>query len=252
MGPILEMMIAGTASYNSLQASLSKHLSHGLQFQINFTWSRSIDLSSIPSLAWTGGVANPFNLRFNRGTSSVNFPLISITNFIYQTPALKNSGHFLNGALGRWEVSGIWTMQSGLPFGIVGGDGNNNSEALQYGDRADVTGQPYAAHQGGKSHWLNQYFNPAAFTINAPGTFGNSARNILRGPGTNTADIGIDKNWQVHERINLQFRWEMFNAFNRPSFGIPNNDPSSSNFGQITTIGVTPPRVMQGALKLSF
>jgi hypothetical protein len=165
---------------------------------------------------------------------------------------MKKSGRILSNALGRWEVSGIWTMQSGLPFGIVGGDGNNNSGALQYGDRANVTGQPYMAHQGGKSHWLNQYFNPAAFTINAPGTFGNSGRNILQGPGTDTADIGVDKNWQIRERYNLQFRWEMFNAFNRPSFGIPNNDPSSSNFGQITTIGVTPPRVMQGALKVNF
>jgi hypothetical protein len=252
MGPIFEMMTAGTASYHSLQASLSKHLSHGLQFQTNFTWSKSMDLSSIPSLAWTGGVANPFDVRFNRGISSVNFPLISITNFIYQTPSMKKSGRILSNALGRWEVSGIWTMQSGLPFGIVGGDGNNNSGALQYGDRANVTGQPYMAHQGGKSHWLNQYFNPAAFTINAPGTFGNSGRNILQGPGTDTADIGVDKNWQIRERYNLQFRWEMFNAFNRPSFGIPNNDPSSSNFGQITTIGVTPPRVMQGALKVNF
>ncbi len=252
MGPIFEMMTAGTASYHSLQASLSKHLSHGLQFQTNFTWSKTIDLSSIPSLAWTGGVANPFDLGFNRGNSSVNFPLISITNFIYQTPALKSTGRWLSSVAGNWELSGIWTMQSGVPFSIVGGDGNNNSEALQYGDRADVTGQPYGVHRGGKSQWLNQYFNPAAFTINAPGTFGNAGRNILQGPGTNTADLGLNKNWQIRERYNLQFRWEMFNAFNRPSFGIPNNDPSSSNFGQITSIGFTPPRVMQGALKLSF
>lgn len=252
MGPILEMMTAGTASYHSLQASLSKRLSHGLQFQTNFTWSKSIDLSSIPSLAWTGGIANPFDLRWNRGNSSLNFPLISITNFIYQLPSLRKSGRLLSTVAGGWELSGIWTMQSGLPFSIMGGDGNNNSEALQYGDRADVTGQPYEAHRGGKSLWLNQYFNPAAFKTNAPGTFGNSGRNIMQGPGTNTADIGVDKNWRIRERGNVQFRWEMFNAFNRPSFGIPNNDPSSSNFGQITTMGVTPSRVMQGALKVSF
>ena len=219
MGPILEMMTAGTASYHSLQASLSKHLTHGLQFQTNFTWSKTIDLSSIPSLAWTGGVADPFDLRWNRGNSSVNFPLISITDFIYQMPSLRRSGRLLSTVAGGWELSGIWTMQSGLPFSIVGGDGNNNSEALQYGDRADVTGQPYAVHQGGKSHWLNQYFNTNAFATNAPGTFGDSGRNILQGPGTNTADIGVDKNWRIRERGTLQFRWEMFNAFNRPSFG---------------------------------
>jgi Carboxypeptidase regulatory-like domain len=252
MGPILEMMTAGTASYHSLQASLNKHLSHGLQFQSSFTWSKGIDLSSIPSLAWTGGIADPFDLNHNRGISNLNFPLISITSFIYQTPGLKSSGMLTKNIFGSWQLSTIWTLQSGQPFGIVGGDGNNNSGALQYGDRADLTGQPYNVRQGSKVQWINQYFNPAAFQANAPGTFGNSPRNLFQAPGTNTADVGIDKDWQIQEKYDIQFRWEMFNAFNRPSFGIPNNDPSSSNFGQITNIGVTPPRVMQGALKFSF
>jgi hypothetical protein len=252
MSQILESMIAGTASYHSLQASLNKHLTNGLQFQSSFTWSKDIDLFSVGSLAQAGELGNPFDLRWNRGISNLNFPLISITNFIYETPGLKHSGLLLKNVLGLWQLSGIWTLQSGQSFGIVGGDGNNNSGALQYGDRADVTGQPYEVHQGGKSHWLNQYFNPAAFAINAPGTFGDSGRNILKGPGTNTADMGIDKNWLIHEKYAIQFRWEMFNAFNHPSFGIPNNDPSSGNTGQITSIGVTPPRVMQGALKVTF
>ncbi len=60
------------------------------------------------------------------------------------------------------------------------------------------------------------------------------------------------KNWTYRERYNTQFRWEMFNAFNRPSFANPNNDPTSGNFGQITSIGSVPPRVMQAALKLTF
>jgi hypothetical protein len=64
--------------------------------------------------------------------------------------------------------------------------------------------------------------------------------------------MGIDKNWQFHEKYAIQFRWEMFNALNHPSFGIPSNDPSSGNTGQITSTGVTPPRVMQGALKFTF
>ena len=252
MGPILEMTSIGTASYHSLQASLTKELSHGIQFQSNFTWSKTMDLSSIPSLAWTGGIANPFDMRFNRGISSLNFPFISTNSLIYQSPSLANDGRLIKNTLGSWQLGVIWTFQSGQPFGIAGGNGNNNSGALQYGDRADVTGQPWQVHQGSKAQWLNQYFNPSAFQTNAPGTFGNSGRNILQAPGTNSADIGIDKNWEVNEKYNFQFRWEMFNAFNHPSFGIPHNDPSSGNFGQITSIGVTPPRVMQGALKLSF
>jgi hypothetical protein len=252
MGPILESTTAGTASYNSLQAALNKHLSHGLQFQSSFTWSKTLDTFSVNSLAQAAGIPNPFDIRWNRGISSVNFPFISVTNLIYETPSLKNSGYLMRNILGLWQVSGIWTLQSGNPFGISGGDGGDNSDSLQYGDRADVTGQPYEVHRGGKSHWLNQYFNPAAFTVNAPGTFGNSGRNILQGPGTNTTDIGIDKNWRIQEKFALQFRWEMFNALNHPSFAIPNTDPSSANPGQITSTGFIPPRVMQGALKITF
>jgi hypothetical protein len=252
MGPILEIMTAGTASYHSLQAEITKHLSNGLQFNSSFTWSKAIDLSSQGSLAWTGGLGDPFNMEWNRGISSLNFPLISITSFVYKMPSLTGSGWLIHNTLGSWQLDGIWTMQSGQPFSIVGGDGNDNSGSLQYGDRANVTGHAVEMQKGGKSHWLNQYFNPAAFAVNAPGTFGTSGRNILRGPGTNSADIGIDKNWAVRDRYQLQFRWEMFNAFNHPSFGIPNNDPSSGNTGQITSIGFIPPRVMQGALKFSF
>jgi hypothetical protein len=170
---------------------------------------------------------------------------------VYTTPSLRHGNLLEKNALGAWEFSIISTLQSGQPFGISGGDGNNNSLSLQYGDRADLTGQPYEVHQGGKTQWLTHYFNPAAFTINAPGTFGTSGRNILQGPGINTADAAIIKNWQF-ERYGLQFRWEMFNAFNHASFGLPNSDPSSGNFGQITAIGPIAPRVMQGALKVSF
>jgi hypothetical protein len=90
--------------------------------------------------------------------------------------------------------------------------------------------------------------------MNAPGTFGDSARNILKGPGIDTADVAIIKNWSALERYGLQFRWEMFNAFNHPSFGNPNADasPNNASEGQITGIGSIQPRVMQGGLKLSF
>ena len=75
-------------------------------------------------------------------------------------------------------------------------------------------------HSGGKANWLNTYFNPAAFAINAPGTFGNSAKNLLNGPGINTADVALVKNWEFVEHYRLQFRWEMFNALNQPGFWI--------------------------------
>jgi outer membrane receptor protein involved in Fe transport len=256
-GQILEDTTAGTASYHSLQIGLEKRLSHSLQVQSNFTWSKIIDLASTGNIS-QGGVPlpDPFNLRFNRGISDLNVPYISVNNFVYTTPALKGWNGFARAALGEWEVSAIWTFQSGTPFGIQGGNGNNNSGALQasgqYGDRANVTGQPFKVHQGGRTQWLQQYFNTNAFTPNPVGTFGNSGKNILVGPGIDTGDAALIKNWRVRETDQLQFRWEMFNAFNHPSFGLPDTSPTDSNFGQITAIGAIPPRVMQAGVKLSF
>lgn len=243
----------GTSPYNALQVGIEKRLSHNLQFQSNFTWSKVLDLAPEGVYQAGGGLPNPFDIGFNRGISTLNVPLISITNFIYRTPGFSGHNTLMRQALGSWEISGIITSQSGQPFGIAGGNGNNNSEAFQYGDRADsVPGQVPYSHQGGQNQWIDKYFNTAAFTTNAPGTFGDIGKNIFKSPTINTADLGLDKNWRVTERYQLQFRWEMFNAFNHPSFGIPVNNPSATNFGQITGIGAIPPRVMQGALKLDF
>ena len=255
-GGILTIFSNGTASYNSLQIGIEQRLFAGLQFQSYFTWSKAIDLAAHAdiSIASYGSpeLGDPFNLRWNRGISAMDAPLISITNFIYTTPSLKGYGSFLRIALGSWQGSGIVTFQSGSPFSITGGSGNN-SEALQNGDRADVVaGQPLNVHRGSKAQWLRQYFNPLAFTVNAPGTFGDSGKNILTGPSVATADLGIAKNWMLEKNVRLQFRWEAFNAFNHASFSTPINSPTASNFGQITSIGAIQPRVMQGSLKVTF
>ncbi|MDW5267716.1 MULTISPECIES: TonB-dependent receptor [Acidobacteriaceae] len=248
---ILENNVGGTASYHSLQVTVEKNLSNNFQFRSNFTWSKAIDIASSGTLAFTGGVGNPFNLRSNRGISDVNIPLVSVTSLIYTTPKLQKRGVLLRSILGGWQVSGIYTAQSGTPFSIAGGDGSNNSGAQQYGDRADLTGLPFGVRSGGKQNWLNHYFNANAFRVNAPGTFGTSGRNLFQGPPLNNADLGFSKNWYLQERYRLQFRWELFNAFNHASFGTPNNDPSSPNVGQITSTA-SAARVMQGAVKLYF
>ena len=250
---LIEYESIGTSSYQSLQVGIEKRLSAGLQLQSNFTWAKTIDLIS-GGTDFYHDLPDPFNFRWNRGIADMSIPLTSVTNFVYEAPRLEGHNQLLKQVAGGWQLSGIWTFQSGFPFGIVGGDGNNNSGAQQYEDRGDVVpGQARAVHSGSKAQWLNTYFNPAAFTPNAPGTFGNTAKNLMNGPGINTADIALVKNWDFMEsRYRLQFRWEMFNALNHPDFGLPVNDPSVSNAGQITSIGPIPPRVAQAALKLSF
>ena len=115
---------------------------------------------------------------------------------------------------------------------------------------ADLTGAAFDKHAGSKSQWLQQYFNPAAFTPNAAGTFGDSPRNVLAGPGNNNLDLALMKNIPFHDRYRLQLRWEAFNALNRTHFGLPQNDPSAGAFGQIVSAG--PARVMQLGAKLDW
>lgn len=251
---VLSETSLGTSPYHSLQASLEKRFSHGLQARTNFTWSKVIDLSATGNLAVQGGLPNPFNIRFNRGISQLNVPFVSTTNFVYVTPAMEGLNALARQVLGRWEISAIVTLQSGQPFGIQGGaNGNNNSGALQYGDRADaVPGVVPQIRAGGRANWLNHYVSAGSFQPNAPGTFGNTARNPFVGPGIATADASLAKNWTLRENFGLQFRWEMYNAFNHTSFGLPNTDPTSANFGQITNIGTIAPRVMQAGAKLTF
>ena len=166
---------------------------------------------------------------------------------------LRNSNAVARNVIGGWQLSGIWRMQSGAPFGISPGFGGDRSLSHIGGDRADyVPGQTITSKQGSKNEWLNSYFSKAAFQPNAPGTFGNTPRALFHGPRTNSWDMGISKNWRFHERYRVQFRWEMFNAFNTPSFSNPVNRVTSASFGTILSTGGVPPRVMQGALKFYF
>ncbi len=253
---ILENGSLGTANYHALQASFQKRISQNLQAQTSFTWSRTEDTFSANAGASGGrNLPNPFDIRFNFGKSDFDVPLVSVTNFVYTTPALAGRNIVLREALGGWEVSGIYSLESGYPFTIT--DSSNNSASQQGGDRADFApgfrpGASFGVHQGGRSQFLARYFDTSAFTANPAGTFGNTPRNFLQGPGINSGDIGFIKNFPIREHGNFQFRWETFNTFNHPNFTNPSSDVNSGNFGQITSIGPIAPRLQQAALKLSF
>jgi hypothetical protein len=252
-GTILVDSSIGTSPYHSLQVGLEQRSFHGLSFQSNFTWSKVEDLASSGNISFASGLPDPFNIKWNKGISDLNVPLISVTNFTYQTPALNGLNRIAKHIFGTWEISSIYTLESGKPFGINGGNGNNNSGSLQGGDRADVVAsQPAWSHNGSRSTWLKQYFNTKAFTTNAVGTFGNSGRNIFRGPDVNFADSAFSKNISYRERYKLQLRFELFNTFNHASFGNPDNTPTDGTFGQITSGGNEASRIGQASAKFTF
>ena len=249
-GNILTYQSEGTSSYNGLQISVEKRLSHGLQVTSNYAWSKTLDAASVSSISNTGSIPDPYDLRQNRGISDLNFVNIWSSTGVWNLPSLASQGKAVSSVLGNWELTGIITLSTGVPFSIQGGNGNNNSDSQEFGDRADLTGQPLDVRQGPKSQWLTHYFNPTAFTYNAPGTWGNSARNLLKGPPFRNVDMMLAKNFPFKERYRFQFRWEMFNAFNTPSFGTPDTNPSDGAlFGNISGSN-KPPRIMQLAMKL--
>jgi hypothetical protein len=252
-GTILVDSSIGTSPYHSLQVGLEQRSFHGLSFQSNFTWAKVEDLTSSGNISFASGLPDPFNLKWNKGISDLNVPLASVTNFVYQTPALNGLNPIAKQIFGTWQISSIYTLQSGKPFGINGGNGNNNAGSLQGGDRADVVaGKSAWSHKGGRSAWLNEYFNKDAFTQNAKGTFGTSGRNIFRRPYVNYADSALSKNLSYRDRYKLQFRFELFNTFNHTSFGTPDNTPTDGTYGKITSGGDEAARIGQASVKFSF
>jgi len=165
-----------------------------LQFTANYTWSKTIDLWSRGSQAFAGSIPNPFDLRSQRALSDLHVGHVWAANWVYESPGLQDFPGIARHTLGGWQLSGIWRIQSGRPFSVAGGFGNNNSGSLIGGDRADYNGQPLAVKEGEKNDWISRYFNTGAFSGNALGTYGNSGRNIMISAQTNNWDLGRSKN----------------------------------------------------------
>ncbi|MGH9344628.1 MAG: hypothetical protein ACRD19_12825, partial [Terriglobia bacterium] len=249
--PILQSDSEGTSSYNALQLSFEKRLSHGLQVQTNYTWSKCLDTASARDVGFGSPIDDPFDPAWNFGPCDMNFPQDWVTNFVWETPSLQGHSELIQRVFGSWQPAGIFTMESGPPFSISAGcNGSNESLSGTDQDRADLTGQLLDLRQGSEGHWLSGYFNTGAFECNVPGTFGDSMRNLMQGPPLVNLDMGIDKEFPMGERYRLELRWEMFNSLNTPHFGFPGTNPSSPGFGTITGLATgSTPREMQLAAK---
>jgi hypothetical protein len=245
-----------SSNYNSLQGKLDKHFSHGLSFLMSYTWSKSIDGASVffgsGANATTIFPQNNYNLGAERGNSDFDIRQRLSWSFIYEIPTAQR----LPKALGSgWQLGGILSLQTGQPFSVL--TGQDNSSTGLGNDRPDLIGDPNAGPRT-----VSKWFNTAAFTPNAPLTFGNSGRNIVVGPGFDNFDFSVMKNTRIGERINAQFRAEFFNITNHPNFALPANILAAPNFGTLfqtpdaaqnnVGLGSGGPRLIQFALKLSF
>ncbi|MBI3695392.1 MAG: TonB-dependent receptor [Acidobacteria bacterium] len=240
-GPVTRNDGSGNSSYHSLQWNLEKRFGHGFTILANYTWSKNIDDVS---------AANPFNRGISRGLANFDVPHNFKFSNLWEVPKLHVSpaaGKLLNG----WQVNSILVRQSGFPFTVS--SGVDNSFSGVGGDRADyIGGSAKLSDSRALADKLVQWFDTSRFVVNAPGTFGNSGRGILRGPGFFNTDLGVLKSTGITERVNLQFRAEFFNVFNHPNFRLPTSNISSSQRGRITAVVDENQRIIQFGLKLLF
>jgi carboxypeptidase family protein/TonB-dependent receptor-like protein len=230
--------------YESLRLNIEKRFSRGLSLLANYTRSRLID-----DLAANGanGRTDPFDRRYDYGLSNDDFPNVFNFSAMWQIPMAPLHGlssKLVNG----WELTAITNWRSGVPYTVF--SNVDNSLTGVGSDRADYIGGPTLDPNRSHGALIQEAFNTAAFVPNAIGTFGNSGKNILRGPRSFTTDLGLLKNFPVVERVSVQFRAEFFNAFNNVNFAKPQNYLGSSSTGQITSAGN--PRILQFALKMMF
>jgi Carboxypeptidase regulatory-like domain/TonB dependent receptor-like, beta-barrel len=248
----------GSTVYHGFEAKLEQRLAHGLSYLVSYTHSKLIDTASsvFDASILTGPIANfpvadSFNLRRERDSSTGDIPNVFVASSTWQLPVGR--GHSLNpsgvwGVLANgWQITGIVQLQSGMPFAIT--QSTNFNAFAGFGvQRPNVVASPnLPSNQRSPAKW----FNTAAFQAAPQFTLGNASRNPVRGPDYRDADIAFIKHTGIRERVDLEFRAEIFNLTNTPAFGQPNGVVGSSAFGTITTTA-TDPRVIQFALKVNY
>jgi len=229
--------------YNSLQLNLTRRAANGLTLLTNLTWSKAIDNGSAANEG-KAGPPNPFNFRSARGPADFDQTIRFKVSANYLIPRLNVQG-WKNSIVNNWQINAIVGLYTGLPFTVV--SGTDRSLSGVGNDFADKVGNPRRPANVNK---VTEYFNTAAFVQAAIGTFGNVARNGLRGPSYADVDLSVFKDLFRLERLQAQFQAEAFNAFNHTNFNNPISTVSSGTYGQLTS--AQSPRVFQFALKLTF
>ncbi len=254
-----------SSNYHGMLVSLQKRFSKGLQFDINYTWSHSIDnQSSVTNTVFGGLICDLDDLRVCRGPSDFDIRHLVNANFIYELPFGrgkyfgKNAPGWLDQVIGGWTVSGIYTYRSGLPFSTTTGSFpvgflvDSPGVLINGSSSANLSGQVHNVPSSGGD--IIQFFGPNAlsqFRNPVGGETGN--RNTLRSGSYWGTDIAVLKNFKLPwEGQKIQVRWESYNAFNHNVFGIPAADINTpATFGQITGSASTP-REMQFAIRYDF
>ncbi len=243
---INELETRQVSSYNALQVTAERR-ARGLSFLASYTYSHALDEGSGESAT----VTNPYSIRYDYGNADYNVPNRFVASSNYQLP-FKGSG-LLGPLVGGWQVNAIAQFFDGLPFSVASGTalGDGLSPRAQL-----LPGFGNGSLSPGK-RTLGAWFNTAAFAVPAAGTWGNSGRNILQGPGTKSVDFSIFKDTHLTESKVLQLRAEAFNLANTPQFNNPAATANTAAIGIISSAASESTfqrteRQIQFAAKISF
>lgn len=266
-GGIQQVQSSSNSEYNSLQLSVTKRFSRGLQFLSAYTYGKSTDYYSGGTINELFAVAgDQLDWRTNYGPSDFDRRHRFVTSFVYDLPSLVAESNSARMILNNWQLNGILTLQTGVPYSVVDIVGNNIIQranlAPGFGGGVETSGSTQSR--------LNAFFNPAAFVSSRPiiaggnlGTpnnptfdpnnpFGNTTRNFLNGPGQKNMDFSVVKFIPITETVRGEFRTEFFNIFNWANFANPNSNIAvPATFGRITATSAGP-RVIQFAFKVNF
>ena len=258
-----------TSRYNSLQVTVNRRFTRNVQAQAAYTYSKCLDdgafgIASYNGPASPGAVMNPFNQAIDRGPCTYDLTHTLRLNGIVALPFHGN--RLVEG----WQLSGILSTYSGPPFNVATGfDRAVFQTAAGNTPRPNYAPDNPAITQGGATYpacnnqpilgTVARWFNPNCYLLEPVGTFGNTGRDSLRGPGFFNTDIALLKDTRLTEQFRLQFRAEFFNIFNHENFGLPTVNVFSSSGAINGVAGVitasnqnSTPRQIQFGLKLAF
>ncbi|MGH9738943.1 MAG: carboxypeptidase regulatory-like domain-containing protein [Candidatus Acidiferrales bacterium] len=218
-----ENVTGGRSSYNSLQVSLVRQAARGVTMQVSYTYSHCLDDGSGSYGLELGalGQLDPYDSRYDYGDCQFDLRHNVVANVIYQLPFHGN--RLIEG----WQLSGIFTAQSGAPFSISDGFDQAGLFNNAQDTRPDAVAgcDPYAKNTREPSSTTNilepVWLNSSCFSLEPAGTLGNAGRNTLFGPRNINLDFALLKNTRITERLSAQFRAEFFNIANRTDFGAP-------------------------------
>ena len=245
--------------YNALQVQVTKRYSNGLAVQLAFTWSKNLTNTDSFEAGYLGpaiGYQNNYDYEAERSLSAADTNKRFNMGYVYDLPFGKGKryGSDLKGVanqiVGGWQVSGITAFVSGYPMGIS--QTGHTTGAFGGGDRPNWVGNACVDSGEPRGERIISSLNPAGFARNPDFTYGNAPRTLpCRRDGVKNFDIGINKFFPIRENINIEFRTEFYNAFNRPQLGAPDTTYGSGSFGAITS-QFNLPRVIQFGLKVNF